>query len=207
MSTYPFLSLFISLAKILTCDHYNTYNFKNPSTKKNTKKNTLLVQSLSFSWLSYISSDKLNLMFSATCSTRPFTSLFLLPLSPTRLSRRILQLSSPLRPLWPPLPPPFLSLPNNCQPLYILGVSQDLWFRNGSQQVHKSSSTLLCSHHPPPPLSLHTHLPACFRSALMQPSLDLPQDFEDFPPSLILPRFSLHINEPLRIPSDRGEVQ
>lgn len=80
-------------------------------------------------------------MFSATCYTRPFTSLFLLPFSTT---------TSP--------PDLLLSLSANCWPFYILGDSQALKFQNGSQQVHKSSSTLQCQ--PPQPLlqrrSTHT---------------------------------------------------
>lgn len=175
---------------------------KKQKTKK-TLKNTLFVQSLSFSWLGYIS---------LTNQTHVFCHLLLspfhLPLSPP-----LLQVDSPggslgsppPRPLWPLLLPPlFRSFPDNCQPLYILGVSQALWFQNGSQQVHKSSSTLCCSPSTPWPLAQHIH--TYLRAHTLHPcnpspfSLDPPLDFEDFSPSLFLPCFSWHINEPLRIP-------
>lgn len=80
------------------------------------------------------------LIFSATCCTRPLTSIFLLPLG-SRLSLANLL----------PLGPSDLPSPSSSHAPQQLPVP--LHFRcftgpriqNGSQQVHKSSSTLLCS--------------------------------------------------------------
>lgn len=115
------------------------------------------------------------LMLAATCYTHPVTSVFLLPLPQVDCPGHSLD-SPPLWPLWPPLTSSF---PFPSPPFIPQQLPAHLHFRrfagpriqNGSQQVHKSSSTLLLKplHFTlPPPTNTYTHLHArsdYFRSA------------------------------------------
>lgn len=159
-------------------------------------KNTVLVQSLPFNWLGYISSAKLR-----SCFLPPAAHTHSLPLPRVDPPGDSLG-SPPPQPLWPPLPSPLSLTPRHMPAL--------LHFRcfnrpSNSKMAHNKciKVALPCSAAPPLPDPCHnthahtcTHSP-CFRActrAMPSPfPLDPPPDLGDFPPSLFLPCFFLDI--------------
>lgn len=156
------------------------------------KPNTVLVQSLPFRWLCYISTDQ-RLLTTCCTHTHPFTSLFLLPLPQVDSLGDSLGTHPPPQPLWPPLPSP-LSLTARQLPAR-------LHFRcfnrpSNSKMAHNKcvKVALPCSAAPPlrdPCHSTHTHTHH-HTHTLPMPTVMVS------PSSLSLPCFSWYTNEPLK---------
>lgn len=88
-------------------------------------------------------------------------------------------LHTPFTSHWTLLPLAPSDLPSALSPSNSQQLSGHLHFRrftapriqNGSQQVHKSSSTLLCSPHPPAPHAHTNHMHASTTTSSMQPNV------------------------------------